>query len=384
MKIVIAPDSFKGSLKAAEAAKIMANAVTKVLPEADLIKLPLSDGGEGLVSVLTGAIGGEIKRMRVTGPAGKPVDSFWGLLPDGITAVMEAAAASGFSQLKPEDRNPLDTTTYGLGELVRAALDHGCSRIIIGAGGSATNDGGSGLAQALGVVFLDQSGNSLQRGGGSLDRLASIDISAMDRRINDVEVIVACDVDNPLTGPRGASYTFAPQKGASFADAEKLDRALARYAQIIERQTAIRVNHIPGSGAAGGLGAGLAAFCNARLTKGIDLVMDLVQLDRYLESADLLLTGEGRLDDQSTFGKVPVGVARRAHKFGVPVAVIAGSIPEGERQGFYDLGITAVFSTACGPITLEESMEKAGLMLFSAVEDIMRLWIGASNRFSRC
>lgn len=374
MKIIFAPDSFKESISAVEAAQIMAASAARVLPGSEMIQLPLSDGGEGFISVLTGALGGSIKEVRVKGPAGKPINSYWGLLADNTTAVIEVAAASGFTQVSKNEMNPLITTTFGVGELIREALNHGCSKIIIGAGGSATNDGGSGAVEALGVKFLDKFKKSIALGGGSLDQLAEIDITKLDPRINKAEVIVACDVNNPLTGPQGASYIFAPQKGSSPVQVKELERCLKHYAAVIVKQTGKEVEQLPGSGAAGGLGAGLAAFLNARLTSGIELVMDLLGFNHFLNSADLLVTGEGRLDEQSTLGKVPVGVAHRARRSGVPVVVMAGSVPADNRHNLYEQGITAVFSITAGPLTLNKSIENTALLLSLAVENVIRLW----------
>ena len=374
MKILIAPDSFKGSLSASKVADAMGKGVKKVIPQVQLTHLPLSDGGEGLVDSLVGASEGEVIQQEVTGPLGKPVSSFWGLMGDKKTAVIEMAAASGLPLVPQAERNPMLTTTYGTGELILAALNRGCSKLIIGIGGSATNDGGSGMAQALGASLSDEMGKELPYGGGHLSRLVKIDLSGMDPRLRKIQVLVACDVTNPLTGAEGASHVYGPQKGATRSMAEELDRGLKHYAKIIARDLGIEVDNVPGSGAAGGLGAGIMAFLGGELTPGIELVMNALGLTRELKDCSLVLTGEGKLDAQSIFGKVPVGVARKAKKEGVPVVVLAGGVGD-DLEAIHQVGITACFSITSGPMSLEESMKNSAALLESVTAEVVRLWL---------
>ena len=374
MKILIAPDSFKGSLSASKVADAIGRGVKKVIPQAQLVHLPLSDGGEGLVDSLVGASGGEIIQEEVTGPLGKPVLSFWGLMGDKKTAVIEMAAASGLPLVSETERNPMLTTTYGTGELILAALNRGCSKLIIGIGGSATNDGGSGMAQALGASLSDEMGKELPYGGAHLSRLVKIDVSGMDPRLRRIQVLAACDVTNPLTGAEGASHVYGPQKGATPSMIEELDRGLKHYAQIISRDLGIEVDNVPGAGAAGGLGAGIMAFLEGELTHGIELVMDALGLTKELKNCSLVLTGEGKLDAQSTYGKVPVGVARKAKQEGVPVVVLAGSVDE-DLEAIHQAGITACFSIISRPMSLEESMKNTAALLESVAAEVVRLWL---------
>jgi glycerate 2-kinase len=355
MKIIVAPDSYKGSMTAAVAAGAIIKGVYAAFPAAEVIRAPLSDGGEGLVSSLVDASGGRVMEAVVTGPLGEPVKACWGLLGDGSTAVLEMAAASGLTLVQNEKLNPLVSTTYGTGELIKLALDEGCQKIVLGLGGSATNDGGAGMAQALGARLLDRNGNNLPSGGAALADLASIDTGSLDSRLALVEILAACDVNNPLTGKAGASAIFGPQKGAQPAMVDHLDRALGRYAAIIERDLGKSVEFVPGSGAAGGLGAGVLAFLNATLVPGIDLVLDTIELEKELPGCSLVITGEGRFDRQSAFGKVPVGLARRAQKYSVPVIVIAGSVAA-NITGMQQEGITACFSMINEPMTFEDAI----------------------------
>ncbi len=373
MQIILAPDSFKGSLSAAEVAESMARGVKKVFSAAQITKIPLSDGGEGLVDSLVKATGGETLYQQVTDPLGGSVRAFWGILGDKKTAVIEMAAASGLPLVPEEKKNPLITTTYGTGELIRAALDRGCSKLIIGVGGSATNDGGIGMAQALGVRFLSKEGKELSFGGGQLSYLHRIDISGLDSRIKETEILVACDVTNPLTGKQGAAQIYGPQKGATTEMIEQLDKGLKHYAGIIARDLGLEIENIPGSGAAGGLAAGLMAFLKGKLTSGVDLVIDTVGLEKELVTADLVLTGEGKLDAQSANGKLPVGVARRAKKFNVPVVVLAGSITE-DVETLHQEGITAYFSIINSPMSLQEAMQRTAELIERQVVEVLRVW----------
>lgn len=372
MRIILAPDSMKGSLSASQAVLSMERGVRNVFPDAVVIGLPLSDGGEGLVESLATATAGLVIRKQVTGPLGEPVSAFYGLLGDGNTVVIEMAAASGLTLVPEEKRNPLITTTYGTGELIREALDRQCSRIIVGIGGSATNDGGAGMAQALGVKLLDNQGHSLGPGGAELARLDKIDISGIDPRLRTTEILVACDVDNPLTGPRGSSRVYGPQKGATPDMVEQLDRALAHYARTICRDLYTDVEHIPGAGAAGGLGAGLMAFLKGRLVPGINLVLDTIGIDRYLPGCSLIITAEGKLDTQSLSGKVPVGLARRAAKYRVPVLALAGTV-SGDTSLFRREGITACFSITDGPMPLQEAMQRSSELVETTVTEALHL-----------
>jgi glycerate kinase len=328
MRIVVAPQEYKGTLSAAEAAAAMADAVRRVLQGADVLVQPLADGGPGTVAAIVGASGGSTHTTNVTGPLGAKVDAEWGLLDDG-TVVIEMAAAAGLMLVDEPQRDPRIATTYGVGELISAALDAGCRRMIVGLGGSATNDGGAGMARALGARLLDAQRHELPLGGAALVRLDRIDVSGIDARVSDCEALGATDVRNPLCGPEGASIVYAPQKGASPEVARELDEALGHYAEIIERDLGVSVIEVPGAGAAGGLGAGLIAFLGATIRPGIDVIAEAVHLAERLRGADLVLTGEGRLDGQTAFGKTVAGVARIARAEGVPVIVVPGALGQG-------------------------------------------------------
>lgn len=373
MRIVIAPDSFKGSLSSLEVAQAMERGVKRVLPHGTTVLLPLSDGGEGLVDSLVVASGGKLVEYEVQGPLGSPVTAQIGLLGDGETAVIEMAEASGLTLIKEEERNPLYTSTFGTGELMRHALDLGCTKLIIGIGGSATNDGGMGMAQALGFRFLDAKGELLGSGGGELARLASIDTRQVDPRIKGVQIEVACDVDNPLTGPQGAAHIYGPQKGATPVMVEFLDAALANYDRVLQKDLAQNVGLTPGAGAAGGLGAGLMALVGGKLVSGIELVLRVLGFAEKTKGAQLVLTGEGKFDAQSAYGKVPVGVARQSQKLGVPVVVVAGTVlPDAEV--LHKEGITAYFSIQNKPMSLQEAMENGAQLVENQVAEVMRLF----------
>lgn len=372
MRVVIAPDSFKGSLSAFDVAEAVERGVKRSFPNCETVLLPLSDGGEGLVEALVEATSGSYREFQVSGPIGEPVWAKLGLLGDGSTAVIEMAQASGLTLVPEDKRNPLVTTTYGTGELIRHALDLGCTHFIIGIGGSATNDGGMGMAEALGVRFLDESGKELGPGGGELIRLRSIDVSGLDTRLNSVKIEVACDVDNPLTGPTGASAIYGPQKGATPEMVEALDQALSNYAQVIRKDLGRDIEKVPGAGAAGGLGAGLMAFLGGQPVSGIELVLNTLNFTEVVKDADLVFTGEGKFDGQSAHGKVPVGVARACREFGVPVIVLAGMVTL-DSESLHDEGITASFSIANGPMSLKESMEQAAVLLERQAAQVMRV-----------
>ncbi|MED3916378.1 glycerate kinase [Priestia megaterium] len=358
MKIVIAPDSFKESLTALRVCEAVEKGIRIHFPNAEISKVPMADGGEGTVQSLVDATGGQIIQAKVTGPLGKEVEAFYGILGDGKTAVIEMAAASGLHHVPVNKRNPLITTTRGTGELILKALDQKVKHIIIGIGGSATNDGGAGMAKALGAKLLDANGIEMKEGGGSLDQLASIDLTNLDSRLAEVKVEVACDVDNPLTGETGASAIFGPQKGATPHMVKQLDRNLAHYAAVIEKELDIHIQNVPGAGAAGGLGGGLLAFLSAELKPGVDIVIEATQLESYIKDADLVITGEGRIDGQTIYGKTPIGVAKTAKKHSVPVIAIAGSIGVGS-EAVYEHGISALFSIVPGAVNLSEALEKA-------------------------
>lgn len=377
MRIVIAPDSFKGSAPAQVVARALAAGWQREWPETHIDQVPVADGGEGTVDVMVHATGGRFVETVVTGPLGRPVPARFGLLGDGKTAVIEMAAASGLPLVPPEARDPRRTTTRGTGELIRAALDAGARRVIVGIGGSATNDGGAGMAQALGVRFLDAEGRELAPGGAALRRLERIDVSGLDPRIEEAEFVVACDVDNPLYGPRGASYVFGPQKGATPAMAAELDEALAHYADVLRRDLGVDVAQVPGAGAAGGLGAGLLAFCRARLRPGAGIVLETVGLERYVRAADLVITGEGRLDGQSARGKAPVAVARLAKRWGKPVIAVAGALAD-DADALVDVGVDAMMAITPGPMPVEEAMARTEELLEVCGRRLARLvWVGA-------
>jgi len=358
MKIIIAPDSYKESLSAMDVAIAIENGFKQVLPNAEYVKLPMADGGEGTVQSLVDATNGTINKHTVTGPLGQSVEGFWGLLGEGNTAVIEMAAASGIHLVAPEQRNPLITTTYGTGELIKAALDQGVKHIIVGIGGSATNDGGIGMAQALGIRLLDNQGQELGYGGGELARLATIDTSKLDPRLAQVRLEVACDVDNPLCGEKGASAVFGPQKGATPDMVTELDNNLAHYAAIIKQQLGVDVRDMAGAGAAGGMGAALLGLFDAELRPGIEIVMDAVNLDDIVADADLVITGEGRIDSQTIHGKTPIGVARTAKKHGLPVIGIAGCLSS-DCVVVHQHGIDAVFAVVNRSVDLATALAEA-------------------------
>lgn len=372
MKILLAPDSFKGALSAPDAAQAMANGLRRVLPAAECILLPIADGGEGTLDALLSATSGQRFTQTVMGPLGELVSASWGLLGDGETAVVELAEAAGLTLVPPERRDPKTATTFGVGELLLAATSYpGIRRIIIGLGGSATNDGGAGLLSALGVRFMDANSDVLPPGGAALQYLAAVDISGLRLDPATVELFIACDVDNPLTGPHGASAIFGPQKGATPEDVALLDAALERYGEVL--QTPSR----PGSGAAGGTAFGLLyLFPHAQLRPGIDLVLDAIRFDEHLKDASFVLTGEGRLDGQTLGGKAVAGVARRAKAAGVPVGALVGSIGSDvdATQLAREIGLGAVLPLAPGPVTLNESIANTAPYLTEAAERAAR-WL---------
>lgn len=373
MKIVIAPDSYKGSLTAKEVAENIRIGIRRVYKGIDIQCIPMADGGEGTVQSLVDATGGKIINVRVKGPLLQEVEAFYGILGDEKTAIIEMAAASGLPLVSQNQRNPMLTTTYGTGELIKHAMDMGCRDIVIGIGGSATNDGGLGMAKALGVKFLDKDGKDIGHGGGSLSELHHIDTTKIDNRIKSCRITAACDVDNPLCGERGASYIFGPQKGATGEMLEVLDKNLEHYAKIIKDKLDIDIKNCPGAGAAGGLGGGLIAFLNAKLQKGIDIVIDKVKLEQHILDADLVITGEGMMDYQTRYGKTPFGVAKAAKKYNIPVVAIVGQIGK-DANILYDMGIDSIFSITDGVCTLENAIANSTELLQNAAERIMRLY----------
>ncbi|MDR3106494.1 MAG: glycerate 2-kinase [Yokenella regensburgei] len=358
MKIVIAPDSYKESLSATEVAQAIEKGFREIFPDAQYVKVPVADGGEGTVEAMIAATQGSEMTARVTGPLGEPVDAVWGISGDGHTAFIEMAAASGLALVPPAQRNPLLTTSRGTGELILQALEHGAQNIIIGIGGSATNDGGSGMMQALGASLCDANGKAIGFGGGCLMSLNSVDLSQLDPRLKSCSIRVACDVTNPLIGESGASRIFGPQKGASEAMIAELDRNLEHYAEVIKKSLRIDVKAVPGAGAAGGMGAALMAFLGAELRSGIEIVTQALNLEEHIHDCSLVITGEGRLDSQSIHGKVPVGVASVAKKYHKPVIGIAGSLTR-DVGVVHQYGIDAVFSVLTSISTLDEAFRGA-------------------------
>lgn len=379
MKIVIAPDSFKESMTALEAAQSIEKGMKAVFQDAEYQLLPMADGGEGTVQSLVDATDGTIRERSVTGPLGETVQAFFGILGNGKTAVIEMAAASGLHLVEPAKRNPLLTTSRGTGELIRAALDEGVSHIIVGIGGSATNDGGVGMMQALGGKFLDEKGEEIGPGGGALSAIKSIDLSLLDSRLDSVKLEVACDVTNPLTGSTGASEIFGPQKGATPEVVRTLDGNLAHLASITIGGS--EVASIAGTGAAGGLGFALLAFLKAELNRGIDIVLKAVNFSDKVKDASLVITGEGRIDGQTIYGKTPIGVAKSAKVYDIPVIGIAGSLTE-DSTVVYEHGIDALFSIVPGIIELNEAFSQAPRLLERAsrnMASVLKMGIGISK-----
>lgn len=379
MKILIAPDSYKGCLSATDVAQAMASGCREALqslglnPEDKLVTMPFADGGEGTVDVLVTATSGRKIYHRATGPDGSLVQGFYGILGDGKTAVVEVAAASGLTLVPPERRNPLMTSSRGTGELIKAALDKGINKLIIGLGGSATNDGGMGLLTALGVKFLTVEGEPLPGRGVDLLEVRTLDTREMDPRLAGLEILMACDVNNPFFGPEGAAFVYAPQKGADPITVKKLDEGLQSLANIFRQQLGVDVQTIPGTGAAGGIGGGLTAVLGAKFSPGIEVVMQAAGLNDILSQIDLVLTGEGRTDRQTVYGKVPVGVAKLAATQGIPVVCLSGSLGEGYQE-VLNHGISAVFSVIPHPMSLEEAISDAARNIRETAEMIVRLY----------
>jgi glycerate kinase len=375
VKVIVAPNSFKGSISATQAAKAITHGVRAVFPDAEVIEIPVADGGEGTVEALVTARNGTYQWVNVEGPLGDPVLASYGVIDDGRTAVVELASASGYVLITPAMRDPRKTSTFGFGQLLDAARKSGAGVIMAGIGSSATNDGGAGMAQALGYRFLDDSGRELPRGGAPLLRLEHIDAAGFDPAWRSVSVMVACDVTNPLTGPEGASFVYGPQKGAEPVTVRLLDRALGHLAEVIERDLGKRVADVPGAGAAGGTGAGLMAFLDAKLVSGAALVVDASGFDRALPGADLVITGEGRVDGQTAFGKAPGEVARRAAAAGIPVLLIAGGKGEGW-ETLTDKGVNTIQVLAQEGDNLRDLMQDPAPALTQAAADAVSEMLG--------
>ena len=381
MKIVIAPQAFKGSISALDAAIAIESGVLNVLPYAETVLVPVADGGDGTLETLVEGSGGTVRTTSVTGPLRERRDAAWGALGDGVTAVIEMARMSGLALVPLDARDPMHSTTYGLGEAIGTALDEGFRRFIVGIGGSATNDAGAGMAQALGVSLTNRSGTSLPSGGAALADLEHIDLTRLDSRIAESTFMVACDVTNPLTGPEGASAIYGPQKGATPEMVTELDSALGNFAEVVRRDVGVDVEPMQGSGAAGGLGGGMVAFLNAELRAGVDIIMETVNIEQQLEGADLVITGEGALDYQTVYNKAPIGVAQRAQRLGVPVVAIAGIL--GDRYELvHEHGIDAALSIPNGPMTLEVASECAADLITQTTERMLRLMQTGARVFS--
>ncbi|MGC8842738.1 MAG: glycerate kinase [bacterium] len=366
LKIAVCPDSFKGSLPAWEVARAIGRGLRSILPDAEIREVPLADGGEGTAFIMALATQGKLIYKEVTGPLGEKVKGHFALLGDGKTAVVEMAQAAGLSLVPPRKRNPMKTTTYGVGELIKFALDQGVERIIVGIGGSATNDAGLGMAQALGIRALDEEGKDVPWGGEGLLKLERIELDGLDERIKRVKIIVACDVQNTLLE---AASIYAPQKGASKEDVMLLEEGLRRFAEVVRNCLGKEIANLPGGGAAGGLGAGLVAFLDATLSSGIDIVLDYIGFEEKIKDVDLIFTGEGKLDNQTFYGKALAGALKRAQ--GKPVIALAGEVDDNFQPS--RVGIDAAFSIVNGPITLKQSMNKTSLLLERTAREIAKI-----------
>lgn len=375
MKFVIAPDSFKNGMTAKQAANAIKTGLKRIFPEATYTLVPMADGGEGTVQSLVDATKGRLLTAEVTGPLGKPVNATYGILGDQRTGVIEMSQASGIQYVTKTTRNPLKATTFGTGELILKALDQGVDRLIIGIGGSATNDGGAGMAQALGAELLDDDGQAIQLGGGNLNHLKQIKVNQMDPRIKKTEIIIASDVTNPLIGKQGASAVFGPQKGATPEMVQLLDQNLTHYAKVLQRDLGFDLANRPGAGAAGGLGAGLVAFTNATMKKGIDIVIEYSGLKNKAQNADYVFTGEGGIDFQTKYGKTPYGVAltTKAVAPDAPVIVIAGNVGKGIDELYADNAIDAIFTSVSGVKSLREALATGPHDVAQVAENIARL-----------
>jgi len=372
MKFVLAPDSFKESMTSKEACDAMERAIKKVIKDAECVKVPMADGGEGTTVSLVEGSDGKIFTTEVTGPLGNKVKAIYGIMGDKETGIIEMAMASGIQLVKKEQRNPLITTTYGTGELIKALLDKGVKRILLGIGGSATNDGGAGMVQALGGKLLDKNGVEVKFGGGHLNEIEKIDLSNLDSRLQNVKIEVACDVINPFIGKNGASRIFGPQKGADEQMVQLLDNNLAHFAEVIKRDLGKDIAEVPGAGAAGGLGGALLAFLNAELKRGIEMVIQYTNLREKLVGADFVFTGEGSIDGQTLFGKTPIGVAKNAKKAGAKVIAFAGRVAD-DVDNLYGSGIDSIFCILNGVTSLDDALENGTHNLEKTVENVVRL-----------
>ena len=372
MKFVLAPDSFKESMTSKEACDAMERAIKKVIKDAECVKVPMADGGEGTTTSLVDGSNGEIFTTEVTGPIGDKVEAIYGIMGDKETGIIEMAMASGIQLVKREERNPFIATTYGTGELIKALLDKGVKRILLGIGGSATNDGGAGMVQALGGRLLDKDGNEVKFGGGHLHEIEKIDLSNLDIRLKDVKIEVACDVTNPFIGENGASRIFGPQKGADEEMVQLLDDNLAHFAEVIKRELGRDIVNVPGAGAAGGLGGALLAFLNAELKRGIEMVIQHTNLREKVEGADFVFTGEGSIDGQTLFGKTPIGVAKTAKEAGAKVIAFAGRVAD-DADTLYDGGIDSIFCILNELTSLDNALENGAHNLEKTVENVVRI-----------
>ena len=371
MNIVISPDSFKDCLPAEKVASSIAKGIQKVYPEAITTQIPISDGGEGLLDALVVSTGGKLQTVRVKDPLLRNINAQYGILTDGNTAVIEMATASGLELLEENERNPMITSTFGTGQLIIDALDRGCKKLIIGLGGSATNDGGTGMVKALGGKFLNSKGEEIGDGGGALGDLYRIELSNLDNRLKQCEIIGACDVSNPLTGLEGASFIYGGQKGGQPKELRQLDKNLSQYASIVKSNLGKEVKTVSGAGAAGGMGAAILAFFNAELRSGIDLIIESLNLENYISKADIVFTGEGKIDHQTLYGKTISGIAAIGKKYNVPVFALTGKMGDNIEE-LYGLGVTAIFPIVNKPMSLEESIANADHLIQSCVQNILR------------
>ena len=371
MKILVAPQEFKGSISALSASEAAKNGILRVFPEAEVVLCPVADGGDGTLETLVEVSGGEVRTCSVQNPIGETIQAQWGAMGEGVTAVIEMARTSGLALLSLDERDPLNASTYGLGQAISEALNEGFRKFIVGIGGSATNDAGAGMAQALGANLLDARGNTISFGGAALSSLQTVDISNMDSRIKESKFLVACDVSNPLTGEEGASAVYGPQKGATPEMVQRLDDALSNFATVVKKDLKKDVAEMSGAGAAGGLGAGMMAFMGAELKAGVDIVLDTVNLRDKLSSVDLVITGEGGMDFQTIYNKAPIGVARIASEHNIPTIAIAGLLGSNFKI-VHEHGIRAATSIVNGPITLEEASDRAFELISDSVEESLR------------
>lgn len=376
MRILLAPDSFKGSLSSKDVCSALREGILRV-SHMDILEVPIADGGEGTVDAIVSSTKGTEYFEKVNGPLGEKIKAHYGILKDK-TAIIEMASASGLYLVPENKRNPLITTSYGTGQLIESALNKGCRKFIIGIGGSATNDGGAGMLQALGASFLDECNREIGYGGGCLDKLARVDLSSLDGRIYESEFIVASDVVNPLCGKNGASFVYGPQKNSSPEMVKLLDDNLMHYSEVVKDTLNKDLSQTPGAGAAGGMGFALMAFLNAKLEKGIDVVIDITGMEDKIKASDLVITGEGNTDFQTAFGKAPLGVAKLAKKYNKPVIVLSGGLGDNYKS-LYDIGVTSLFSIIDKPTSLEYSMEHASELIKDRIEDIIRTIVGVLN-----